>query len=74
MAKPEHVPLYDELVNRTDVEFIAGGAGKNSIRAAQWMLQTPGATVYIGSIGDDANGRRLKEAAEKAGKYWQLSH
>jgi len=57
------------LVARPQVEFIAGGAGKNSIRAAQWMLQSPGATSYIGAIGNDANGRRLQEVASKAGVH-----
>ena len=33
------------------VEYIAGGAAQNAIRAAQWMLQIPKATGYIGCIG-----------------------
>lgn len=28
-----------ELAAKPDVEYIAGGAGQNSIRVAQWMLQ-----------------------------------
>merc|ERR1719482_1032997 len=31
------------------------------------MLQTPGATAYMGCIGDDANGKKMKEACDKDG-------
>jgi len=68
LADPEkHLPLYDELVRNYPVEYIAGGAAQNAIRAAQWMLQVPSATAYIGCIGDDKFGKTLKEATEKDG-------
>jgi sugar/nucleoside kinase (ribokinase family) len=49
------------------VEYIAGGAAQNAIRATQWMLQVPHAAHYIGCIGNDPFGKTLKEAAEKDG-------
>jgi len=67
LAEEKHLPLYEELVKNHKVDYIAGGAGQNSIRAAQWMLQVPGATHYIGCIGNDEYGKRIKEAAEKDG-------
>eukprot|EP01114_Cavostelium_apophysatum_P005418 TRINITY_DN1637_c0_g1_i1.p1 TRINITY_DN1637_c0_g1~~TRINITY_DN1637_c0_g1_i1.p1 ORF type:complete len:358 (+),score=110.85 TRINITY_DN1637_c0_g1_i1:41-1075(+) len=67
MADPKHVPLYDELVKNYQVEYIAGGAAQNSIRAASWLLQTPGAAGYIGCIGNDENGKNMKKAAEGYG-------
>jgi adenosine kinase len=67
LAEPKHVPLYKELVENYPVEYIAGGAAQNTIRAAQWMSQTPGLTGYIGCVGKDEFGTRLKEAAEKDG-------
>lgn len=33
----------------------------------QWMLQTPGATSYIGCIGKDKYGEEMKIAAKAAG-------
>lgn len=63
LAEPKHVPLYDELVKNYPVQYIAGGAGQNSMRVAQWMLNTPGLTAYFGAVGVDeyANtlGKRL---------------
>ena len=59
LAEESHIPLYDEIINDFPVEYIAGGAGQNSIRVAQWMLQVPGSTAFFGAIGDDENGSRL---------------
>jgi len=67
LAEAKHLPLYEELIKNYQVDYIAGGAGQNSIRATQWMLQVPHATGYIGCIGNDDYGKKLKEAAEKDG-------
>lgn len=50
-----------------DVQYIAGGATQNTIRVAQWMLQVPGATAYMGCIGDDEFGRRMTATAHGDG-------
>jgi len=67
LAEEKHLPIYEEMKKRYKVEYIAGGAGQNSIRATQWLLQIPGATSYIGGIGNDENGKYLKEKAEENG-------
>jgi len=67
LAEPKHLPLYDELVKNYKVEYIAGGAGQNSARGCQWMLQVPKVTGYIGCIGNDEFGKKLTEAAEHSG-------
>ncbi|WP_348226176.1 PfkB family carbohydrate kinase, partial [Salmonella enterica] len=53
LAEDKHLPMYDEMSSKFNVEYIAGGATQNSIKVAQWMLQIPGATSYMGSIGKD---------------------
>ncbi|KAK4481085.1 hypothetical protein RD792_011955 [Penstemon davidsonii] len=67
LAEEKHVPLYDEMASKFTVEYIAGGATQNSIRVAQWMLQIPGATSYMGSIGKDKFGEEMKKNAKLAG-------
>jgi adenosine kinase len=67
LAGPEHQPLFGEMVKMPNVQYIAGGATQNSIRVAQWMLQEPGATAYMGCIGADENGNKLKSACEADG-------
>jgi UDP-glucuronate decarboxylase len=69
IAMPEQVPVYAAMAALPDVKFIPGGAGLNTARVCQWMLQAPkgAAVTYVGAIGDDANGRLLKMASEKEG-------
>jgi len=64
----KHLPLYDELVANHSIQYIAGGSGQNTMRAAQWLLQShPNSTVFIGCIGKDENGERLKGVATSEG-------
>jgi len=66
LAEEKHLPLYEELVKSYPVQYIAGGAGQNAIRAAQW-LGAPNSTVYLGCIGKDQNGAKLREEATNDG-------
>merc|ERR1711988_1816294 len=45
----------------------AGGATQNSIRVAQWMLQEPGATAYMGCVGDDDYSKKMRDACKEDG-------
>ncbi|KAJ6901840.1 hypothetical protein NC651_019577 [Populus alba x Populus x berolinensis] len=67
LAEDKHIPMYNEMASKYTVEFIAGGATQNSIRVAQWMLQIPGATSYMGCIGKDKFGEEMKKNSKKAG-------
>jgi len=67
LAEEKHQPLFKELAEKEGVQYIAGGATQNSIRVAQWMLQKKNATSYMGCIGKDENGDKLKEACGKDG-------
>jgi len=67
LAEDKHLPMYDELASKQNVEYIAGGATQNSIKVAQWMLQIPGATSYIGSIGKDKFGEEMKKKFKISG-------
>ena len=49
------------------MQYVAGGATQNSMRAAQWLLQVPGATSYFGSVGDDDYAQKLRSAASASG-------
>eukprot|EP01147_Barroeca_monosierra_P007599 gene7599-7713_t len=66
LAEEKHLPIYKELVENHDVEYIAGGATQNSIRVCQWIVGSPKATTFIGCVGKDPYSKSLKEAAEAA--------
>jgi len=67
LAEEKHKPLYDELVEKFPVQYIAGGATQNSIRVAQWMLGVPGGTAYFGAVGVDKYGEILEQCAQADG-------
>ncbi|KAJ2720812.1 adenosine kinase [Coemansia sp. Benny D115] len=66
LASPEHVSLFQTLIDSYDAKFLPGGAGQNTLRGAQLLLPSNSA-VFIGAVGDDENAQRLKGAAAKAG-------
>ncbi|PNH11837.1 Adenosine kinase 1, partial [Tetrabaena socialis] len=67
LAEEKHLPMYPELAAMPNVEYIPGGAGQNSTRVCQWMLQVPHATTYMGCIGDDEFGSKMTEVATQEG-------
>lgn len=67
LAKEEQLSIFPELEKCPDVEYIPGGAGLNSARVCQWLVQNKAQTVFVGCIGKDHYGQRLKDAAEKDG-------
>lgn len=67
LAEEKHMPLYEELAARPDVQYIAGGATQNSIRVAQWMLQEAGQTAYFGCVGADKYADTMREVCTKDG-------
>jgi len=67
LAEEKHMPLFTELKDNPGVKYVAGGATQNSIRVAQWMLQEPGMTAYMGCIGEDDFGQKLQDACKTDG-------
>jgi adenosine kinase len=67
LAEDKHQPLFPEMAARPGVQYIAGGATQNSIRVAQWMLQSPGSTAYMGCVGQDEFAEKMKASCEKDG-------
>jgi adenosine kinase len=71
LAEAKHAALYTEIVGMNPL-YVAGGAAQNSARVAQWMLQKPGSTNYMGCIGRDAFGDQLAAclAADGVGEFY----
>lgn len=67
LADAKHLPIYQEIVDNHDVEYIAGGATQNAIRVAQWMLGGKFSTSFIGCVGNDQFGKQLEQQATKDG-------
>uniref|UniRef100_A0A023F891 Adenosine kinase n=1 Tax=Triatoma infestans TaxID=30076 RepID=A0A023F891_TRIIF len=67
LAEEKHMPLYKEIIENYNVEYIAGGSTQNALRVAQWILQKPNVTVFIGSVGKDNYSRILENKAREDG-------
>ncbi|EGG21905.1 adenosine kinase [Cavenderia fasciculata] len=67
LAEEKHLPLYEELVTKYQVEYIPGGAAQNTARVAQWMLNEKQQILYTGCVGTDKNADILKSATEANG-------
>jgi len=67
LAEESHQPLFGEMAAMPTVKYIAGGATQNSIRVAQWMLQEPGSTAYMGCVGADEFADKMRGECEKDG-------
>lgn len=61
--------MYAELVKDYKVQYIAGGAGQNSMRVAQWMLNSPGKTAYFGAVGKDEYAKTMNDQASADGAF-----
>lgn len=66
LAEPQHMGLYDDLLNNHKATLIAGGAAQNSARGAQYILPAS-SVLYIGAVGTDDSAKTLDEACAKAG-------
>mmetsp|Transcript_6713 Transcript_6713/g.10687 ORF Transcript_6713/g.10687 Transcript_6713/m.10687 type:complete len:341 (+) Transcript_6713:75-1097(+) len=67
LAEEKHQPLFSEMASLPGVRYIAGGATQNSIRVAQWMLQVPNSTAYMGCVGQDEFAEKMRAACEADG-------
>jgi len=73
LAEPTHAPLFDELKQRPDLEYVPGGATQNALRVAQWVLQRPNTTIFMGSVGKDDYAHILETKARASGLNVQYS-
>ncbi|KAJ3099215.1 adenosine kinase, partial [Phlyctochytrium bullatum] len=66
LAGEEHKPIYEEIVAKYKVDYVAGGAAQNTLRGAQWLLPAK-STVFIGAVGKDATADKLRTVAGEDG-------
>ena len=59
--------IFQEIVDKYNPTYIAGGATQNTIRVAQWLLHSHWATTFLGGVGDDMFKKILEEAANGVG-------
>ncbi|CEJ00874.1 hypothetical protein RMCBS344292_14917 [Rhizopus microsporus] len=66
LADDSHQPLYKEILDNYEVNYVAGGAAQNTARGAQFFLP-PKSVIYMGCVSDDKFAETMKKAAEADG-------
>ncbi|EPQ29039.1 uncharacterized protein PFL1_03329 [Pseudozyma flocculosa PF-1] len=66
LAEPQHLSIYQHIVDNYEVTYVAGGAAQNAARCAQYALP-PNSTAYLGCVGSDDLANQLRAANDKEG-------
>lgn len=67
LAEEKHLSMFQEVLDNFEVEYTPGGAGPNTLRMIQWILQEPKRCAFFGCIGNDENGKILKKKMTQIG-------
>lgn len=70
IAESKHEAMYDEIINKFEIEYSAGGATQNTMRFCQWVVgQNYQVTTFVGSVGDDYFGKIMEKKAKTDGVH-----
>lgn len=74
LATEKHKNLTEELIEKYQAEYIAGGSVQNALRVAQWLLEKPNATTFFGCVGEDKYSKILEDKARAQGVNVQYQY
>ncbi|XP_017464209.1 PREDICTED: adenosine kinase-like, partial [Rhagoletis zephyria] len=61
LAEAKHETMYDEVINKFEIEYSAGGATQNTMRFCQWVVgKNNQVTTFVGSVGNDYFGKIME--------------
>ncbi|KAL8291740.1 hypothetical protein RQP46_001998 [Phenoliferia psychrophenolica] len=66
LAEGNQSEIYADIQKNHEVTYVAGGAGQNAARAAQYVMPA-GSTAYLGAVGTDDLAKQLTAANDKEG-------
>jgi len=62
--------MYDEVINKYEIEYSAGGATQNTMRFCQWVVgKNNQVTTFVGAVGNDYFGRIMEKKAKGDGVH-----
>lgn len=60
--------MYEEIINKFDIEYSAGGATQNTLRYTQWVIgKNNQVTTFCGASGNDYFGKIMEKKAKTDG-------
>lgn len=70
LAEAKHETMYDEVINKFEIEYSAGGATQNTMRFCQWVVgKNNQVTTFVGSVGNDYFGKIMEKKAKTDGVH-----
>ncbi|KAG5496554.1 hypothetical protein JIQ42_03383 [Leishmania sp. Namibia] len=73
---PQYRTLFETILAHDTLSVAPGGSGLKTARVAQWawtnVLQRTGHVMYVGCVGKDKHGDRIRATAEAEGVTMQL--
>ncbi|CAG2168752.1 unnamed protein product, partial [Oppiella nova] len=68
LAEPQHEAMYEEVINKFEIEYSAGGATQNTMRYCQWVVgKNNQVTTFCGAVGNDYFGKIMEKKAKTDG-------
>ena len=67
LADESYQPLIDDVCHKEGAIITQGGAVQNTLVMAQWMIQKPNQTFFVGAVGPDDNKNLLLKLMEERG-------
>ncbi|XP_057665181.1 uncharacterized protein LOC130899324 [Diorhabda carinulata] len=67
LADEKHKTLYDEITEKYEASYIAGGSVQNTLRVAQWLLGKSKVCTFFGCVGKDKYSKILYDEATSSG-------
>lgn len=74
LADEKHKNIINDLIEKYNVDYIAGGSVQNALRVAQWLIEKPKVTTFFGCVGDDKYSKILEDKARENGVNVQYQY
>ena len=64
LAEDKHMQLFQDLPQKYDTKYIAGGACQNTLRVVQWIIRQPHVCTFFGAVGEDESLKIMTKSCE----------
>lgn len=67
LADDAQMKEIKDSLDKSKVEYIAGGSAQNTLRVLSWMVNHKNLATFMGCIGNDENARLMQQNANEVG-------
>lgn len=67
LAEEKHLPIFSEIQEHYNPDYIAGGSVQNSLRVCQWIIKQRNVAAFFGCVGEENFAQILEDRARGDG-------